>query len=187
MPSTKENITLYFCENSATFSDVTTSRSLHLQTTITNRPTSRDANGSFNNTGDTDTRVVYFSTVYIYELSCSKLPLVYVHSKCSASLLITPRIIPYNVRNPDPWRLNCQTGTRAPRARDAYFFLENLRNPARARRAAAMHHFPTAQLDNIQTHTCMGELPSVYIRNILIFWDMSRKWWHFTSTCSVLL
>jgi hypothetical protein len=36
---------------------------------------------------------------------------------------------------------------RRARAMDTFFF-ENLRNPARARRAGVMRQFPTAQLDS---------------------------------------
>ena len=51
------------------------------------------------------------------------------------------------------WSL--QTRAAAPRARDAWiFFLENLRNPARIRRAGLMRQFSSGQLDSshLQDH-----------------------------------
>jgi hypothetical protein len=63
--------------DSETFSDVTASRSLHLQTALTTRPTARDAYEYFKGTGDTGTQVLNFSTMYnvMYRLHCSKFPL----------------------------------------------------------------------------------------------------------------
>jgi hypothetical protein len=57
-----------------TFSDVTTSRSLHLQTDLATRPTARDAYEYFNSIGDTGTPVLNFSTKYMYELYYSRFP-----------------------------------------------------------------------------------------------------------------
>ena len=53
-----------------------------------------------------------------------------------------------NVRNLDPGRVNCFTRAAAPRARDAWIFFENLRNPARNRRAGLMRQFCSGQLDS---------------------------------------
>ena len=45
-------------------------------------------------------------------------------------------------------RVNCQTRAAAPRARCMKFF-ENLRNPARIRRAGLVRKFRSGQLDSI--------------------------------------
>jgi hypothetical protein len=56
------------------------------------------------------------------------------------------------VRNLNPGRVNCQTRAGAPRARALHeIFFENLRNPARGRRAGAMHQFLSNQLDSMYT------------------------------------
>ena len=50
----------------------------------------------------------------------------------------------------------------ARRARAMHeIFFENLRNPARFRRASAMRQFPTGQLDSTGLKTSVGQDPSV--------------------------
>ena len=60
--------------------------------------------------------------------------------------MIRPSYRPGNVRNLDPGRVNCQTRAAAPRARCMIFFFENLRNPARNRRAGLIRQFSFGQL-----------------------------------------
>ena len=86
---TKENINIYFLENLATFSDVTAfleitpPRDCYYDPAIL-----RDAYmyEAFNNTGDTGTRVLTFSTMYTYKLYRSKLP----PAKCDTSIISPP-------------------------------------------------------------------------------------------------
>ena len=60
--------------------------------------------------------------------------------------MIRPSYTTGNVRNLDPGRVNCQTRATAPGARRMNSPPENLRNPARSRRAGLMRQFRPGQV-----------------------------------------
>jgi hypothetical protein len=81
----RRKIKIYiFFENLATFSDI--SRDHSARDCYYDPAILRDAYESFNNTGDTGTQVLTFSTMYTYKLYYSKLPPM----KCGTSIVFFP-------------------------------------------------------------------------------------------------
>ena len=111
------------------------------------------------------------SKIKIRTLSCNKAQLALLHDE--VRILIFDRMTQNQASQRSDFgswegKLSNPRG-RAARARCMIFPLENLRDPARGHRAAAMRQFPTAQLSSMhgRMHGRIAILPGANIQGIV--------------------